>query len=216
MKTLAIISRKGGTGKTTVAVHLSVEATRAGQKVALIDLDPQASATKWSITRSADTPMAVSAHAVMLRQELYKAEKQGVDLAIIDTPPYTNPFPMEVTKISESIADLAIIPVKDSRFDVEAIASTIAFGNEAKIPMRIVFNEVMARSADLEPAQVGVAEYGVPIAPCVLHDRKSYARAVMDGLGIYEYERRYDKKKEFKGSKEVAALFEYITKEMGV
>ena len=87
MKTVAIISQKGGTGKTTVAVHLSVEATRAGHKVALIDLDPQASATKWSITRSADAPIAVSAHAVMLRQELYKAEQAGVDLAIIDTPP---------------------------------------------------------------------------------------------------------------------------------
>ena len=43
MKTLAILSRKGGTGKTTIAVHLSVAAEQAGHTTALIDLDPQAS-----------------------------------------------------------------------------------------------------------------------------------------------------------------------------
>ena len=56
MKTLAILSRKGGTGKTTLAVHLSVAATLAGHTTVLIDLDPQASACKWSDIRQADSP----------------------------------------------------------------------------------------------------------------------------------------------------------------
>ena len=49
MKVLSIVSQKGGTGKTTLATHLSVEAERNGQTTALIDLDPQASAAKWGI-----------------------------------------------------------------------------------------------------------------------------------------------------------------------
>ena len=47
MKVLSIVSQKGGTGKTTLATHLSVEAERNGHTIALIDLDPQASAAKW-------------------------------------------------------------------------------------------------------------------------------------------------------------------------
>ena len=212
MKTLAIISQKGGTGKTTVAVHLSVEAQRQGYTVALIDLDPQASATKWSDSRIDDSPVAVSAHAIRLKQELYKAEKEGVDFAIIDTPPNTNPFPRELVKDTEILADLALIPIKDSRFDVEAIASTIQFGEEAKIPMRIVFNAVKVRSADLKPAREGVAEYGVPIAPCILHDRVAFSRAVLSGLGVQEYETQRKRP----ASKEVEALFEYVSKEMEI
>ena len=85
MKTLAVLSQKGGTGKTTIAVHLAVEASRAGQTVALIDLDPQCSAAKWSDTRDDDTPIVISAHATRLPQVLHTAEQGGVDLAIIDT-----------------------------------------------------------------------------------------------------------------------------------
>ena len=82
--------------------------------------------------------------------------------------------------------------------------------------MRILFNAIKARSADLKPAQVGVAEYGVPIAPCVLHDRVAFSRAVMGGLGVHEYEKIHDKSKQYKGSKEVQALFEYVTTEMEI
>ena len=60
MKTLAILSRKGGTGKTTLATHLSVAAERAGHTTALIDLDPQSSAAKWRDNRDGDTPAVIS------------------------------------------------------------------------------------------------------------------------------------------------------------
>ena len=60
MKTLVILSQKGGTGKTTMAVHLAVEASRSGKTVALIDLDLQASAAKWGDTRSDDTPIVIN------------------------------------------------------------------------------------------------------------------------------------------------------------
>ena len=47
MKTVAILSQKGGTGKTTLAVHLAVAAERRDVPVAVLDLDPQASAAEW-------------------------------------------------------------------------------------------------------------------------------------------------------------------------
>ena len=47
MKTIAILSNKGGAGKTTIVLHLAVAAERRGVTVAVIDLDPQASAAEW-------------------------------------------------------------------------------------------------------------------------------------------------------------------------
>ena len=60
MKVLSIVSQKGGTGKTTLATHLSVEAERNGHTIALIDLDPQASAAKWGDHREADLNISVT------------------------------------------------------------------------------------------------------------------------------------------------------------
>ena len=47
MKVVAIISQKGGAGKTTLAVHLAAAAAKAGHKSAVIDLDPQGTAASW-------------------------------------------------------------------------------------------------------------------------------------------------------------------------
>ena len=56
MRTIAIVSRKGGAGKTTVVTHLAVAAEAAGLRVALFDLDPQASAALWSDHRGEAIP----------------------------------------------------------------------------------------------------------------------------------------------------------------
>lgn len=204
MKTLAILSQKGGTGKTTIAVHLAVEASRAGQTVALIDLDPQCSAAKWGDTRSDDTPIVISAHAARLPQVLHTAEAGGVDLAIIDTSPNTDPSTLDFTRL----ATLAIIPSKAARFDLEAIGSTINIGKMAGVEMRVVFNAVKARSSMLDKAKKAVEVYGVPTAPCILGDRVAFSHAVIDGKTAQEFEPKG------KASGEVRALYRYIMKEL--
>lgn len=206
MKTLAVLSQKGGTGKTTIAVHLAVAASRAGQTVALIDLDPQASAAKWSDTRSEDTPIVISAHATRLPQVLHTAEQGGVDLAIIDTSPNTDPTALNAAQV----ANLALIPSRDARFDLEAIGSTIQIGKMAGVEMRVVFNAVRSRSSMIYKAKRAVQVYGVPTAPCVLGDRVAFAHAVVDGKTAQEFEPRG------KASDEVHALYRYVMKEMEV
>jgi len=53
MQTIAMISQKGGAGKTTLTLHLAVASAAAGKNTAIIDLDPQASAAKWADRRCA-------------------------------------------------------------------------------------------------------------------------------------------------------------------
>ncbi len=87
MKTISIVSQKGGVGKTTLAVHLAVAAANAGYTVALIDLDPQATAAQWADWRGSDNPAVVAAPHARLGPTLAEAQKAGVDLVVIDSPP---------------------------------------------------------------------------------------------------------------------------------
>ena len=204
MKTLAILSRKGGTGKTTLAVNLSVAAERAGHKVAIVDLDSQASASEWNDWREAQTPAVISVHSARLPQELHRLQQLGVTFAILDTPPKIEDIALDAAKAS----DFAIIPCKLGAFDLKAIEKTIWVGSRAKCPMRIVFNAVRARSSMLHPAKRAVQVYDVDVAPCVIGDRVVFSHAVMEGLSVMEYEPKG------KASIEIQALFRYISKEM--
>ena len=205
MKTLAILSRKGGTGKTTLAVNLAVAAASAGHRVAIIDLDSQASASEWSDWREADTPAVISVHSARLPQALHTLQQDGVTFTILDTPPKIEEIALDAAKA----ADLAIIPCKLGAFDLKAIEKTVLVGNMAQCPMRIVFNAVRARSSMLYPAKNAVQVYGVELAPCFIGDRVAFSHAVIEGLGVMEYEPRE------KASIEIQALFRYISKEMG-
>ena len=121
MKTLAVLSRKGGTGKTTLAIHLAVAAERAGHTTILIDLDPQASAAKWNDEREGDTPFVVTAPPSRLKEVLAKAADGGATLAILDTAPHTETAALDAA----SVAQMALIPCKPALIDLHAITSTI-------------------------------------------------------------------------------------------
>ena len=202
---LAVLSRKGGAGKTMLCVNLAVAAECAGHRVAIVDLDSQASASEWGDDwREADTPEVVSVHSARLPQVLHKLEAQGFTYVILDTPPRVD----DIAEDAAKAADFAIIPCKIGAFDLKAIAKTIWVGNKAKCPMRIVFNAVDARSSQLYPAKRAVQVYGVPLSPCFVGDRVAFPKAVVQGLGVIEYEPKG------KASIEIQALFRYITKEM--
>ena len=204
MNTLAVLSRKGGTGKTTLTVNLAVAAELAGHKVTIVDLDSQASASEWGDWREAETPEVISVHSARLPQELHKLKQQGVTFAFLDTPPKIEDIALDAAKA----ADLAIIPCKLGAFDLKAIEKTIFVGNMAKCPMRIVFNAVRARSSMLNPAKRAVQVYDVDAAPCVIGDRVVFSHSVIEGLGVMEYEPKG------KASLEIQALFRYISKQM--
>ena len=204
MKILTVLSRKGGPGKTTLAVNLAVAAEQAGHRVAIVDLDSQASASEWSDWREADTPAVVSVHSARLPQVLHKLQEGGVTFAILDTPPKIE----EIAADAAKAADFAIIPCEIGAFDLKAIEKTIWVGNKAKCPMRIVFNSVPARASMLYPAKRAVQVYGVPLSPCFVGDRVAFSHAIIDGLSVLEYEPKG------KASIEIQALFRYIVKEM--
>jgi hypothetical protein len=87
MRTIAVLSQKGGSGKTTLALHLAVAAEQFGKVAAVIDIDPQASAAGWKDSRNSETPVVVSIPAARLAQALEAARNAAADIAVIDSAP---------------------------------------------------------------------------------------------------------------------------------
>ena len=206
MKTLAILSRKGGTGKTTIAVHLSVAAERDGLTTALIDLDPQASAVSWSDKREGDTPVVISAHSSRLPDLLEEAEKNGVDFAVIDTAAHAETSALAAARA----ASLALIPCRPASLDLLAIGATVDVVKLAKVPAQIVFNGTPARGNLTDEARSAIAAYDVSCTPYSLGHRMAFVHALIDGLTVQESEPRS------KASDEVYELYKYIASAMGV
>lgn len=98
MRTLAIISQKGGVGKTTLATALAVAAEAKGKQAAVFDLDPQASAAFWHDTRESEAPAVVSIAPARLQHVLKAAAESGCDLAIIDAPPFAKDIAYEAAQ----------------------------------------------------------------------------------------------------------------------
>ena len=85
MFTISLVGQKGGTGKTTISVGLACAAARAGRTVAILDLDPQATALKWKDRRSEKNPIVVAAQAGRLKPALDTARAGGADYVVIDS-----------------------------------------------------------------------------------------------------------------------------------
>jgi hypothetical protein len=88
MRVLAIASRKGGSGKTTLSGHIAVEAERQGAgPVAIMDIDPQGSLAEWWNARAQPTPLYAQASLATLADDIARLADAGVELVVIDTPP---------------------------------------------------------------------------------------------------------------------------------
>jgi chromosome partitioning protein len=205
MKTLAIIAQKGGSGKTTLAVHLAVCATRHKLKTALIDLDPQASAYQWNESREDGRKLdAVRGNSSDLAALLKQAKDGGVDLVIIDTAPHSD----SAAAIAAQLADFVLIPCRPARFDLDAIATTAQIAKVTKTPTVVVLNAA-PRGKLAEEARDALQGQNLTVMATVLYQRAAYSHAVIDGRSVHEYE------PDGKAAAEIDDLYNHITKLYG-
>ena len=184
MKTIAIISQKGGAGKTTLALHLAVAAELDGQRAAVIDLDPQASAASWGDSRSEDNPAVVSAQATRLTNVLEAAQEAGAKLAVIDTAPHSESAALSAARA----ADLVLIPCRPAILDLRAISNTVDLVKLAGANACIVLNAVPPRGTLADEAAEAVSGYGVNLLPIRVGQRAAFIHALTAGQTAQEYE----------------------------
>lgn len=202
MKTIAIISQKGGAGKTTVAIHLAVAAEQRGMNTAIFDLDPQASAASWADKRVNPSPTVVAAQAPRLPSLLEQAQSQSADLVIIDSAPNADAASLAAARA----ADLILIPCRPAAFDLNAIGTTLNLAAVAGKIAYVLLNAVPPQGKVGEEARNALEAGGVAVVEPVLHQLVAFSHAVNDGRSAQELYRKS------KAAVEIEALFMWVLK----
>ena len=184
MHVIAIVSQKGGVGKSTLAVHLATEAHAQGQRVLLLDLDPQGSAMEWA-SRRGDLPPDVSgANPASIGKEIERAKGEGYDLVVIDTAPHADHAALQAARA----ADLVAIPCRPSTFDIAAISATLDLCKLANKQAVVVLNAAPIRSRVTTEAEEAISEKGGKVSPVIIRQRVTFQHCMIDGRTAAEYE----------------------------
>jgi chromosome partitioning protein len=186
-KVIAILNQKGGVGKTTLAVHLATALARKKRAVILLDADPQGSALDWAAARHGDPLFPV----VGLPKSSIHKELPGLaasyELVIIDGPPRV----YDVARSAIMAADLVLVPVQPSPYDVWAAKEIIDLLTEASIykpalRKAFVINRKIANTAIGRDVAEALSEYPIPVLESAICQRVAFAESATQGLTVYE------------------------------
>jgi chromosome partitioning protein len=200
MKTLSVISQKGGVGKTTLATALAVEAIRNGKKTVVFDLDPQASASFWKDTRQDDTVAMTAIPATRLGHVIKAADDAGCDLAIIDTPPFSKDIAYEAAQH----ADFVLLPTRPAVLDVMAMSKTLELVRHYSKPFAVVLTFCPPVGREVDDTLTVIRQLGAEICPVRIGNRIAYSRAQQTGRAAQEIE------PDGKAAQEINELYAYV------
>jgi chromosome partitioning protein len=184
MQVIAIVSQKGGVGKSTLAVHLATEAGAQGQRVLLLDLDPQGSAMEWANRRGDRPPDVSGANPASIGKEIERAKADGYDLVVVDTAPHADHAALQAARA----ADLVAIPCRPSTFDIAAISATLDLCKLANKQFVVVLNAAPIRSRVTIEAVEAITEKGGKVSSVIIRQRVSFQHCMIDGRTAAEYE----------------------------
>lgn len=185
MKTIVIANQKGGSGKSTLTVHLAAAAEYAGDSPAIItDTDPQGSAGDWFNQRKKaglDTPRYAPLALAELNSKLKALEAAGAAYLFIDTAPSVGAVNAELL----AIADLILIPLNPTPVDLRALVKGLPLVRASNRPFNFVLTRVRANLRNNEAAALALESLGLVISTRI-HERVIFAETFAHGKTAFE------------------------------
>jgi chromosome partitioning protein len=204
MHTVVVGTQKGGSGKSTLATGLAVAAIEDGQRVGMIETDPQGTVSKWGRRRANPEPrIACVSTAIEIERTLLFLRRNGYTLAMIDTAPTDNALSMRAF----NAADLCLIPTRPSPADIEAALPTLDAIRKLDKPFAFVLNQTPARSFRLSEAAMALNAVGVLALPYIVQ-RNDHQDALGAGLAVTEFA------PEGKAAEEIRGLWRWVWKKL--
>ena len=189
LRTLAVIARKGGAGKTTVAIHLAIGAFLRGRKTLLADMDAQKSALDVLRARRRPGPDRVDCTGSKLFAQKNGASRQGYDELIVDTAAGEE----DEMASAITLADLSILVVRPTFLDIASAAQTSQIIQRLRRPAIILVNQAQSPRSGVElPAIARALEalqlLKLPICTTIIRNRTIYQTAMDKGFSAEESE----------------------------
>jgi chromosome partitioning protein len=187
MRSVAVIGRKGGSGKTTIAVHLALGFHLRGRRTVLADADPQRSSMEVLKGRQAGGPEAVATAGPKLFALKTSAMRAGAEALVIDTPAVLE----EEVAHAVVLADLALLVVRPTFLDLAAAAHTADIIRRLRRPGLVVLNQAPVARESVEPPLVkrsieALRLLRLPVAPVVIRARAAYQTVLETGCSAEE------------------------------
>jgi chromosome partitioning protein len=180
MLVITFVNQKGGVGKSTLAINLAVTAARRGDRVALLDLDPQSTTTGWCETRPGDAAaITCVGHGTTLDAGLSRLGGSGATIALVDSTGLTGVD----TRRAIQRSDLVLVPIRPSVVDVRATMPTVRALTVCGARYALVINQAPARLS----ARASCGSTEGPVLPVTLGARIDYQYAFAKGLGVDEF-----------------------------
>jgi chromosome partitioning protein len=184
---VSIAQQKGGAGKTTLAIQLGVAWLVMGRRVAMLDIDPQASLFTWFNLRRrrlGDDEGALLVQGLSgwrLGSELRRLRRE-FDCILVDSPPHAESDARSAIRE----ADLALLPCQPNALDLWASKTTLDLAESAGTEALLVLNRVPARSRAAEAIRGEIEAQRWPLALACLGNRQAFAASIGEGRGIAE------------------------------
>ncbi len=187
MRILAIVNQKGGTGKTTLAMHLAAGLARRGETV-VVDLDPQTSALQWAGQGGAPFPVPVKQVPGRWDGQTLRRTYKAYRHVVLDCPPALD---SHAARQALRVCDIALIPVLPSPVDLWAslrLPQEIAAAREENPQLKayLVLNQIEPKSALSGAMREALAEFDLPALAAVMRRRAIYRSAALEGLTVYQ------------------------------
>jgi chromosome partitioning protein len=202
-RSVAIISSKGGVGKSTLTINLAGAAVAQGERVLVLDCDPQRSIIAWSSSRNGDGLRVERIETAGVESRLKLAASEGITRVYVDTAPrYSAALGTLATAV-----DYAVIPLRPSACDLAALDKSLSIVTDAGKRGCLVLNQCPARVPEVEETREALTGLGLPIAPDI-GQRIAFGRAFAAGQTIAEHSPHGD------AAREVRNLYAFVEKEM--